>query len=91
MKKKSKDKMIDVLPMKTVTEKTGWWIFAKEYSRKKPDGWEDLGRAESSTVIRDGVVLDRVLVHSFCQTNLHIGRDKSGIFRFCPRCMGKTS
>jgi len=47
--------------------------------KKIPDGWQDLGEANSNTENR--------LFCSFCGRRVHIGRTSyDEVFKFCPRC-----
>jgi hypothetical protein len=59
--------------------KTKKWLFFKY---KVKDSWEDLGKIEGTS--------DGYLIHTFCGTISHVGRDSDGtLFHYCPRCMTK--
>jgi len=52
------------------------WIY------KVPDGWEDLGKVEDDS---------SYFTHVFCKSTVRIGKEDGQLFRYCPRCMVKTS
>lgn len=63
-------------------EERGWWIF----KRKTPSGWTPLGTVNPKI----NIDTKTLFVHDLCQSRIHVGRDETGIFQYCPRCMFKV-
>ena len=57
---------------------------------KKKDNWEDLGKIKIISVIENDKSYSSRMLHSFCNTVIHIGRENGELFRFCPKCMIKV-
>jgi len=49
------------------------------------DGWEDLGYIER---LNDGN-MTKTKIHLLCNSRARIGKDESGLFIFCHRCLVK--
>ena len=56
---------------------------------KTPIDWEDLGKVDKITKVINGETVERTKVCTMCNRDARIGRDKDGIFYFCPRCLDK--
>ncbi len=57
-----------------------------------PYGWKDLGQTEGTYSY--GSYPNSVYTyscHKFCGTIAHIGKEKSEIFKFCPKCLVKLN
>lgn len=55
--------------------------------KKYPDGWEDAGTVGEWDVYKQEQ--KRGELHSFCNSYLRIGREKGGVFKYCPKCLVK--
>ena len=67
------------LKYKTITKRFLFWKYKKEIK----DGWEDI-RA----------TLDPLKIgkyHKYCGSVVRLGRDKEGVFHYCPLCKHKVS
>lgn len=51
-----------------------------------PIGWSDLGEINSEYVSEG---LRNNHVHTFCNSNMHVGKEDGELFWFCPRCLIK--
>lgn len=55
------------------------------FKKKVPFGWEDRGKVGLEEI---GAYQYKTL-HNLCNERIKIGIDKSGTFRFCPKCLVK--
>ncbi len=55
---------------------------------KRPVGWKDLGKKGSWYDSERKVYL--TTAHSFCKTDVRIGKEGYNLFTYCPRCMVET-
>jgi len=62
----------------------------KSWFTETNDGWKDLGTDNPRYELENGKTVKVVYIHNFCGDSLRIGKDESGIFKYCPTCLIKV-
>jgi len=64
--------------------------YKRKFIFRVPDGWEDTGEIGNAHDVEHGETVIIRQLHKFCMERVHIGREGTETFKFCPRCLIKV-
>ena len=72
---------------KTITKKHSFLFWKWTTTKEIEDNWQDLGYIE--TLYSNNV--EHITICQKCKMKMKIGKENNKTFKFCPRCLEKTT